>query len=328
MLPVWTPMCALFSGGALSCCPILRPAAVCSPVKGAKMREFSIVTEVTSDLPVSLLEQHNIHVLPMAFTIGQEHFLHEAESTGLPIRDYFSRLRRGEVGVTSQVARQRFQDFFQQCVDADRDVLFISFSAKLSGNWQSGQKVASEFSARYPDRTFYAVDSISGCSAEGLMVLAAAWERARGKSIHEVYHFLEAQKQQINHWMTLHDLQYLRRGGRVPAVQAIAGTILGLKPVLTLNSQGHIVPVHKVRGWQRALDELLNLFKNSYKDPVYPHVFINHTDELEAAQYLEARLRTEHGVSEVYIQELGPITGAHMGPGAIGLLFFGTPRPA
>ena len=161
---------------------------------------------------------------------------------------------------------------------------------------------------------------------EGLLVYYAAKMKAEGKSIDEVASWLEENKLKQCHWFTVDDLNHLKRGGRVSPAVAFVGTLLGIKPVMHVDNEGHLVPVAKVRGRRAALDALVEKTKNSILPDVNDVIFISHGDASDDVEYIKQRLAEKVGNYEVKVNYIGPVIGSHSGPGTIAVFYLGSER--
>ena len=183
-----------------------------------------------------------------------------------------------------------------------------------------------ELSEKYPDRKFLVVDSLCASMGEGLLVYYAAKMQQEGKSIDEVYQWLQENKLHLCHWFTVDDLNHLKRGGRVSSAAALFGTMLGIKPVLHVDDAGHLIPVAKIRGRKQSLDSLVAHMEETVTEPEKQVIFISHGDCLQDAQYVADKIREKWKVKDIVLNEIGPVIGTHSGPGTVALFFLGSKR--
>ena len=207
-----------------------------------------------------------------------------------------------------------------------KDVLYLGFSSGLSGTYNAAFVAAQELAEKYPQRKVYTVDTLCASLGQGLFVYTAAKQRLDGKTIDEVYEWAKDNRLNLCHWFTVDDLFFLKRGGRVSAATAVMGTMLSIKPVLHVDFKGKLINVSKARGRKASVDELFENAKRTAIEPEKQTMFISHGDCLTDAEYLADRLKKELGVPEVVIGYVGPVIGAHAGPGVLALFFFGTER--
>ena len=179
---------------------------------------------------------------------------------------------------------------------------------------------------QFPGRRVEVFDSLAAYMGEGLLVYLAAQQQKAGLTLDQLLAWLKENVLHLCHWFTVDDLNHLKRGGRVSAATALVGTMLGIKPVLHVDDEGHLIPVSKVRGRKQSLDELVRKMAETALDPAGQTVFISHGDCLADAQYVEKRVRETLGVKKFYINFIGPVIGAHSGPGTVALFFLGQHR--
>lgn len=158
------------------------------------------------------------------------------------------------------------------------------------------------------------------------MVYYAANMRKEGKSIDEVAEFVRSQRLHLCHWFTVDDLNHLKRGGRVSPTAALVGTMLGIKPILHVDNEGRLIPVSKVRGRRKSLDDLVERARQTIIDPEQQTVFISHGDCEQDALYIKQQVMEKIGVKQIYINYIGPVIGSHSGQGTVALFFFGSKR--
>ncbi|MEG1516702.1 MAG: DegV family protein, partial [Clostridia bacterium] len=161
---------------------------------------------------------------------------------------------------------------------------------------------------------------------EGLLVWHAAQLKNAGKSMEEVAQWVEENKLHLCHWFTVDDLHFLKRGGRVSAATAVLGTMLSIKPVMHVDNEGHLINMTKARGRKASMVALVDNMEKAAIDPANQMVFLSHGDCLEDAQKVADMVKERMGVKEVILNNVGPVIGAHSGPGTLALFFLGTER--
>ncbi|MCI8840955.1 MAG: DegV family protein [Oscillibacter sp.] len=183
-----------------------------------------------------------------------------------------------------------------------------------------------ELEEAFPERKVRVVDSLCASMGQGLLVWLCAQEKKKGKTLEEVLDFAEGAKGNICHWFTVDDLNHLKRGGRVSAAAALFGTMLSVKPVLHVDSQGRLIPMEKCRGRKASLLALVDHMEKTAVEPERYPVFISHGDCREDAEFVAEEVRRRLGVREVYIHYVGPVIGSHTGAGVMTLFFVGRER--
>lgn len=287
---------------------------------------YEIVTDSSADLTDELIEQYGIHIVSLSFRVGGEEFPCYVQGEKTDYKQFYDRMRKGEMVDTSLIDMSTCRDIFEGILKRGNDVLYIGFSSALSGSYNAGTMVAESLRDAYPERKIVTIDSLSASMGEGLLVYHVAEQRRSGKSIDEVSEWLIANRLHLCHWFTVDDLFHLKRGGRISAATALVGTVLGVKPVLHVDDEGKLVAVGKVRGRRRSLEALVDEMEKTCVNPTEQVVFISHGDCIEDAQYVERLVRERLNVKDVQINYVDPVIGAHSGPGTVALFFLGTAR--
>ncbi len=287
------------------------------------MNNYLIVTDSSCDLTADFAEQLGVKVIKLEFIVEGE----EARANdGIDEKQFYEILRSGKMVTTSAVAMDRFISEVEPVLAEGRDVLYLGFSSGLSSTYSAGFVGAQDLSEKYPDRKIYTVDTLAASMGQGLLVWYAANMQKAGKSIEEVRDFVENNKLNLAHWFTVNDLFFLKRGGRVSAATALVGTMLSIKPVMHVDDEGHLIKVTTARGRKAAINSLFEKAKQTAIDAAGQTMFISHGDCIEDAEYLAAKLKDELGVKDVILSYVGPVIGAHSGPGTLALFFIGTNR--
>ena len=291
----------------------------------ADMSEYVILTESSCDLSPELVTEADVEVLPLSFTIDGKNYPHYPDARAYPIKDFYQRMREGAVAVTAAANVVELTEGMEKHLRQGRDVLFLCFSSGLSSTRDACAIAAEDLRLRYPDRKIYTVDTLAASGGQGLLVLLAGRKRKAGATIEDVRDFAEETKFHVGHWFTVDDLVYLKRGGRVSSAAAVVGTMLNIKPVLHVDNEGHLIPMEKVRGRKAAIQALFRHMQETAL-PDQETVLINHADCLPEAQALAEQIRSAFHPGEVLIADLGPIIGAHTGPGLVTLFFLAEHR--
>lgn len=289
------------------------------------MAGYQIVTDSTTDITGEMIEELGVKVIPMCYTLeGETH--RDVPQGGMPITDFYKKLRAGSMSTTAQINSEEFAEFFTPILSGGQDVLYIAFSSGLSGTCQSALIAKRQLEEQFPGRRVEVFDSLAASMGEGLLVYLAVQQQKAGLDLDGVLAWLRENVLRLCHWFTVDDLNHLKRGGRVSAATALVGTMLGIKPVLHVDDEGHLIPVSKVRGRKQSLDELVRKMEETAIDPASQTVFISHGDCLEDALYVQKRVREKLGVPNFHLNFIGPVIGAHSGPGTVALFFLGQHR--
>ena len=213
------------------------------------MGQFKIVTDINADLPASYLEEHEIEVMYLSYTIDQNTYSRGKE---LDYKEFYRLMREGKMPTTSQVNPDEAKRVFLEAMKESSEILCLSFSSGLSGTYNSARIAAEEMLEEYPDLKIRVVDSKCASLGEGLFVHKAVTMRAEGKSMVETADWLEENISHFVHIFTVDDLNHLYRGGRVSKTAAVIGTMVNIKPILHVDDEGHLVPIGKVRGRKKS----------------------------------------------------------------------------
>ena len=286
---------------------------------------YVIFTESTGDLTPALIEAADLRVLPMAFTLDGKEYSNYPDGREMSAHDYYEKLRAGSLCTTSQVTMLEFQQAFTPVLEAGQDILYLAFSSGLSGTYQSGCVAAEELKEKFPGRRIVCVDSLQASMGEGLFCYLVGKKRCQGADLDTAADYARQIAPQVCAWFTVDDLMFLKRGGRVSSAAAVAGTLLGIKPVLHVDEEGHLIPKEKVRGRRASLDALVRHFEATALDKTGGTVFISHGDCADDARYVIDKLRAL-GVREIEMGDIGPVIGAHSGPGTVALFWLGSAR--
>jgi DegV family protein with EDD domain len=287
--------------------------------------EYIITTDSNTELPLSIAKAYSVPFVPMDYLIGGQEFFYDlGENTDF--KAFFAAVRSGQIPSTSTYPPQYYVEFWRPMLEAGKDILHIAFSSNLSAAFRYLSEAIEELKTLYPDRQVVAVDTRSISGGAAMLVYGALQRYGEGASLEDVRAWLDATIPFANHWFTVNDLNHLRRGGRLSTTTAIVGSVLNIKPILTLNKEGKIVPFDKVMGRRKALNYLADKAKELAVDPEHNAYIILHGDCLEEAQELKAMIEAAVPFRECFLQFVGPVIGTHAGPDVMGLCFIGKER--
>lgn len=287
---------------------------------------FEIVTDSSANLTDELIEQYQLPILSLTVRVEGQEYVSYVKGRKSDIKPIYDKMRQKKPVETSAANPGQCHDIFEELLKAGKDLLYIGFSSGLSGTYQTASMQLEDLRGKYPERKIRHVDSLAASMGEGLLVWHACRLREQGKSLDEVYQWVLENRLHLCHWFTVDDLFHLKRGGRISAATAVAGTMLGIKPVMHVDDEGHLVAVGKVKGRRASLNALVDHMEQTAIDPARQMIFISHGDCLEDAQYVEQEVKRRMGVQQVMINYVDPVIGAHSGPGTVALFFLGTKR--
>lgn len=287
---------------------------------------YRITTDSTSDLPQSFLKERDIACIGLGFMLEGKEYT-EGPDVEITLPEFYNKLRAGVQATTMQVNAFAFTSFVEPFLAAGEDVLHLAFSSGLSGTYASCENAAKDLREKYPDRKLVVVDTLAASLGEGLLVYYADENRKAGMSLEDNARWLEEHKLNLCHWFTVDDLMHLHRGGRVSKTSAILGSVIGIKPILHVDNDGHLILVSKTRGRQASLQALVKKMKESAWDNVKDQaIFISHGDCQDDAEKLKSMVEQEIGCKTFLINYVGTVIGSHSGPGTLALFFLGNQR--
>ena len=284
---------------------------------------FCITTDSGADLPLSYCQTHDITVLPLAFTIeGQTYH----GSGTMDDKVFYDKLRAGALPTTSAANPEDTAALFRTFAGQGKDLLHVAFSSGLSSTSDAAQIAAQMVMEEYPQRKIIVVDSLCASMGQGFLVHQAVKLRDAGETLEDTARKVSDLRLNVVHNFTVDDLGHLHRGGRVSKATAVVGSLMGIKPILHVDDEGHLTSVGKVRGRKASIQALADRMEQQMKGFDNPEVFISHGDCPEDAQALADMVRTRFGIDTIMIGYIGPVIGTHSGPGTLALFFFGSPR--
>ena len=287
---------------------------------------FVVFTDGCSNLPGTVLTQRQIRTLPFTYTINGQQIVYNGDIETFDAHAHYELLRAGELIQTSLANSQQFMDHFRPVLEAGQDVVYIGMSSGISGTYQASSMAAEELMEEFPGRRVRTVDSLVAGLDTGLLTIMAAGLRDEGKNADETADYLDQKKMDLCEFFTVDDLMFLRRTGRLSTTGALVGTMLGIKPILRGDEEGHIVVCQKCRGRKKAVDTIAQLYKDRAVNPEQQTVAISHGDCLEEAQALADKICAIAQPKELIFCPHEPVTGSHVGPGMLALFFFGKGR--
>ena len=286
--------------------------------------DYVFMMDSDSDLPYDLKVKYDIPVVYMPYALDGKEYFDDLGQT-LDHKNYFDRMRQGAVPVTSALNEETYTEYFEPILK-EKDLLFVAFSSKLSCTIQAVYATREKLLKKYPERKFIVVDTLSISMPLTLLALKAHEMYRGGAPIEEVADWLEKNKLRAQGWFTVDDLKYLKRGGRISPSAAAFGTMLDIKPVITEARDGTLQSVDKVRGRKKALKILVDKMMENEPDPKESPVVILHADAPEDAKELKELALQRMPELEIRIDNVGPVIGAHCGPGTLAITFLGKER--
>ena len=293
------------------------------------MRSYVLTCCSTADMPVDYFNKRDIPFLCFHYLLDGEEYPDDLGQT-ISFPDFYNRIAAGSMPTTSQVNLSEYLDFFGSYLNDGKDILHISFSSGLSGSYNTAVAAREQLISMYPQRKILIVDSLGASSGYGLLTDMAADMRDDGKTIEEVYEWLEENRLKLHHWFFSADLTHYKRGGRISAASAAVGGMLNICPLMNMSYDGKLIPRKKIRGKKQVINEIVNIMEVHAKDGLNysGKCFISNSacydDARKVADLIEGRFSSLNG--KVTINSVGAVIGSHTGPGTVALFFFGDKR--
>ena len=283
------------------------------------MNDYVIISDSTCDLRSDMAKSLNVEIIPMTFQIEGREYKNYLDEREMSLSSFYDTVRRGNIPTTSQISVNTFIDVIKPFLEEGKDCLVISFSSALSGTFNSLNVAKKMLEEEFPLRKIFIVDSKCASMGEGLYVYYAAKNRENNMSIEENAKWLEENKLRFHHWFTVDDIDHLKKGGRLTGAQAFFAKTLKIKPFLKVDDLGRLIAVKKVFGRKAAINEMIERFKEFYDGSSV--VFLNSADATLERDYIYDRLKEIAPNAIIEKGDIGPVIGAHSGPGTLALFF-------
>ena len=285
---------------------------------------YQITADSGCDLSLEKCTERGVIPYKMPFTMDVKPMIDGM--TEESFREFYDLMRAGGIARTSQINPGEFTEFWRPLAEAGKNVLHISLAAAISGSCDNARSAAAMLMEEYPGWTCRVVDSANASAGFGLVVLRAADNRDKGMELEANARELESIIHNVNSIFTTNDLTYLYRGGRVSKTAAAFGTALNIVPIMHLDYEGHLEVWQKVRGDKQCFKKVLKDIKELVENAGEQTLIVSEADAPEKAREYGAALVAECGFRDVFYTHIGPIIGAHTGPGLISVFFVGKER--
>lgn len=278
---------------------------------------FKIVTDSTTDLPESWALKNDVQILGLTIQLDGTTY----ETVGdkkLTSEQLLSKMEAGSQPTTSQINVGQFEDIFRRYAEVGMPVLYIAFASVLSGTYQSAVMARDMVLEDFPKAVIRIIDTKAASMGEGILVMKAVEAKAAGQSLEQVVALIKSLVPKVKTYFLVDDLNHLMRGGRISKTAALMGSLVNIKPVITVKGDGRLDSVAKVRGKKKAQTEVVRMTLEDIADPRVVIAYAG-ADSQEVAQVLKNQLLASEQVNEVLILPLGPVISTHTGPGTLGL---------
>lgn len=287
------------------------------------MEKYILFTDSACDLKPEVLKEWGVENINLSLRFDGDSKRYRNDEMDISV--FYDEMRNGKTAKTSAVNPDEFANAFENILKDGSDILYLGFSSGLSTTFNSSRIAAEELKEKYPERKIICVDSLCASAGQGFLLYLAVQKKNEGADIESLAEYLENIKLSVCHWFTVDDLVYLKRGGRISPTLAFVGAVLGIKPVLHVDNEGKLVSVTKARGRKAALNALIDKFEQlSLNDE--KTVFICQADCFADAEFLKENLEKKYKTDVKIITDIGPVIGAHAGPGTLAIFFIGKER--
>jgi len=285
---------------------------------------FAVFADGSANLPKSMLD--GISLLPCEYTVDGEPQTYWGDVDSFDAHEFYEGLKIGKTVRTSLLNTQLFLSRFGTILTKGTDIIYISMSSGISGTYNAARLAAEELMELYQGRFVHVVDSLGCGFGSGLLAVKAAELSKQGMSARAAADILDQEVPHCCQYFTVDDLSFLKKTGRVSGMTAKIGTVLNIKPVLFGDPTGHIISCAKVRGRRKAIETLAKKYEEKRIKSGEQRICISHGDCLEDAEILAGLVRKITPECPITICQHEPFSGAHVGPGMLGLFFRGTER--
>lgn len=289
------------------------------------MSDYVITADSNSDVRPEFIEENDLTIIPQYYAFGDTVY---GDELNMPPHEFYETMRKGELPKSMANNPAVIRERFEKILKEGKNILHIAFSSALSGSCNNVVMTANELLEDYPDRKIMVFDSLNASMGEGVSVYRAVELWKAGKNMEEVYDILMEEREHVNVSFTVNDLNHLQRGGRVSKTTAVVGSLVNIKPLLTVTSTGELKSDGTVRGRKKSLKTLVTRMEEALDLESYGKdrmVAVIHGDCPEEAQSV-ADMAAELGFTNIVMNDVSPSIGTHAGPGVVGLVFYGKKR--
>lgn len=265
-------------------------------------------------------EKLGLNVIYMPYTLdGKEYFYDLGKDTDF--KAFYSAMRSGGIPKTSSLPAEVYKEYFEPVLKAGEDILYVTFSRQMSKTFDALDKAVAELAEKYPERRIRSVDTASISLGSGFVTYYAALKYAEGAGMEELEEYVKELSSHVATYFAVEDLNYLYRGGRISGVSKVFGNMLGIKPVLHFDDEGRIVVATKAKGFKKALSLMLGYMKEQGEEVEKYKIYLLEADCRQAAEEFAEAIKAAYPAADISLQPVGPVIGAHCGPGTVGLIF-------
>ena len=282
---------------------------------------YVFMTDASCDLTQELINEIGVEVLPMEFHMEDKSYLHYPDCRMMSLSEFYDKLKGGVDSKTTQINYDSFYKSFENYLKAGTDIIYTGISTGWSGTYNTCMMAVKDLQNVYPDGKIIVIDSLCDSAGLGLLIYLAGKKYSEGAGIDELREYIEKTRVKVCHWFVVEDLDHLKRGGRISAVSATFGKALQIKPLLSVDDEGRLVNVAKIRGKSNVVPSFVKHLERDAEDLKNSVVMIAHADNPEGAEELKKAIKGK--CKEIIVTNIGPVIGSHVGSGMLAVLFLG-----
>lgn len=284
---------------------------------------LKIFTDTDTDLTPKEAKEYGFTMISMPYTLDGVEVYPYVDFEEFDYNTFYNKLRKGALPKTSAISPAQYKEYFEKEFKAGNDVLYVHFSASMSGTFNAMNIAIEELKEKYPERKFYAIDT-KGITILSLNIVKEIGELyKKGVSIEEI---LEWSNKEIDHYATYFfadNLTFFARSGRVGGFSKVMGNLIGVKPIIYMDQNGTMTNIGKERGRLNGIKRLVSYFDELCVDPYEHRIIIGHTDCLDLVLRLKNMLIEKYGDKlQIEIAVVNPTAGSHCGPDTLGISFY------
>ena len=281
---------------------------------------YQLFCDSNCELWHTTVKELGLNVIKMPYMLGDEERFYDMGEAH-DFKGFFDKMREGATPKTSALNEYAYTEYFEPVLARGEDIYYITFSHQMSGTFNAMKNVIAQLKEKYPEREIRFKDSKSISLGSGFITYYGALQYKNGATMDELDAYLDDLIAHTATYFVVDDLTYLHRGGRVSGVSKVLGNLLGIKPILYFNEEGKIININKAKGRRKALTTLLGYMKAKGSELDKYKVFVMQADCEEVANAFAESIRAQFGDLDITVQPVGPVIGAHCGPGTVGLIF-------
>ena len=288
---------------------------------------LKLFTDTDCDVTPEIAKKYGYTLIPMPYTLNGTTVYPYADSDSFDFHAFYDELRAGSIPTTSGISAERYSEIFEPVFAAGDDILYVHFSRAMTATFDAMDQAVASLRSRYPERQFYSIDTKGITIVSFAIALAVGDLILAGKTAEQAVQWAETEVDRYAIYFFADDLKFFRHSGRVSGLASTMGTLLGVRPIIYMNSEGKMVSVGSERGRARAIDRIMRYLDELGSDAASHRVIIGHSDAPEIAAEVEKRIREKlGGETEIVTVTVNPTTGGHCGPNGVGICFHAVHR--